>query len=101
MSRTEASRLACLCAHLDRPHMLQVASIAEDAKRGLLGGSDDARQGGEGLRLLLRDKGVAHVPFEGWKRINAVEVERGAERGKPREKMVDVYQMVEVARSTS
>jgi hypothetical protein len=76
---------------------LQVASIAEDQKRGLLDESDTNRQGGEGLRLLLRDKNVNHVPFEGWKNIDAVEIERGAAIGKPREKMVDIRDMVQVA----
>lgn len=78
---------------------LQVASIAEDRKLGLLDKSDDNRQGGEGLRLLLRDKNVDHVPFEGWKKIDAVEVERGAAIGKPREKLVDIRDMVQVAES--
>lgn len=79
---------------------LQVASIAEDQKQGLLDTSDDNRQGGEGLRLLLREKNVNHVPFEGWKKIDAVEVERGAAIGKPREKMIDIRDMVQVAGAT-
>lgn len=45
---------------------------------------------------LLRDRGVQLVSFEDWKRLDDVEVARGARRGAPRDKIVDVDAMLAV-----
>lgn len=41
--------------------------------------------------------GVPTVDFAGWERIDQVETERGKAVGKPREKIVDVAEMLEIA----
>lgn len=45
---------------------------------------------------LLRDRGVQVVSFADWKRLDEVEVARGARRGAPRDKLVDVASMLAV-----
>ncbi|MFA5912029.1 MAG: FAD-dependent oxidoreductase [Burkholderiales bacterium] len=43
---------------------------------------------------LLRARGVQPVSFEDWKQLDDVEIERGARRGAPRDKIVDVAAML-------
>jgi ferredoxin--NADP+ reductase len=45
---------------------------------------------------LLRDRGVKLVSFRDWKQLDDVEVARGARRGAPRDKIVDVEAMLAV-----
>ena len=46
---------------------------------------------------LLRTRGVRVVDYEGWRRIDAAERAAGEAAGKPREKLVDVRDMLRVA----
>jgi len=49
--------------------------------------------------LALRDvAGIVPVTFAEWQKIDAEERRRGEPRGKPREKIVDVAEMLRVAR---
>lgn len=48
---------------------------------------------------MLRSHGVRAVDFSGWQRIDVEEQHRGRTRGKPREKLVDVDEMLHVAGS--
>jgi ferredoxin--NADP+ reductase len=48
---------------------------------------------------LLRQRGVRPVTFSDWSRIDQVEVARGARRGAPRDKVVDVQAMLEILES--
>ena len=73
-----------------------VGSIVEDDERGILR-RPDYRFKGKGVAPLLRTRGVVVVDKEGWRRIDAKERERGAEAGKPREKFVDVAEMLDAA----
>lgn len=41
------------------------------------------------------------VDFEGWEKIDRVETERGKGVGKPREKIVDVAEMLEIGSTVS
>jgi ferredoxin--NADP+ reductase len=50
----------------------------------------------DAIDALLRDRGVQLVSFEDWKRLDDVEVARGARRGAPRDKIVDVDAMLAV-----
>jgi len=50
----------------------------------------------QAIDALLRERGVQVVSFEDWKRLDDVEVARGARRGAPRDKVVDVAAMLEV-----
>jgi ferredoxin--NADP+ reductase len=45
---------------------------------------------------LLRERGVQVVSFNDWKQLDDVEVVRGARRGAPRDKIVDVEVMLAV-----
>ncbi len=45
---------------------------------------------------FLKTKGVNYVDFARWKKIDAVEIERGTKVGKPREKFVKVNDMLAV-----
>ena len=43
--------------------------------------------------------GVKPVTFSAWEKINTVEMRRGEAVGKPREKLLTVEEMLEVARA--
>jgi ferredoxin/flavodoxin---NADP+ reductase len=45
---------------------------------------------------LLRERGVRFVTFSDWKQLDDVEVARGARRGAPRDKLVDVESMLAI-----
>ena len=45
---------------------------------------------------LLHERGVRPVSFSDWKRLDEVEVARGAQRGAPRDKIVDVEAMLAI-----
>ncbi|KAL4420950.1 hypothetical protein ABPG77_004579 [Micractinium sp. CCAP 211/92] len=59
-----------------------------------------AAPGAAGLRQLLQSRGVQVVSFEGWERVDAEEVRRGAALGKPRDKLTDVQEMLQLAAAT-
>lgn len=48
----------------------------------------------EAIDDLLRERGVRPVSFADWKQLDEVEVARGARRGAPRDKIVDVEAML-------
>jgi ferredoxin--NADP+ reductase len=50
----------------------------------------------EAIDVLLHGRGVKVVSFDDWKQLDDVEVARGARRGAPRDKMVDVDAMLAV-----
>ncbi len=50
----------------------------------------------EAVDALLRDRGVKLVSFQDWKQLDDVEVARGARRGAPRDKIVDVDAMLAI-----
>ncbi|MGC2108447.1 MAG: hypothetical protein WA655_02955, partial [Candidatus Korobacteraceae bacterium] len=60
--------------------------------------NDGQRRGGEGLRLLLGQRGVSWVDYAGWKRIDAAEVAR-ASAERCREKFSTTAQMLELVRA--
>ncbi|XP_078426889.1 NADPH:adrenodoxin oxidoreductase, mitochondrial [Cetorhinus maximus] len=71
-------------------------SVLEDVRLGLLDVS--ASKGGyKAVEVLLKQRGIRPVSFSGWEKINGVEVANGEEAGKPREKLLDVQEMIEVA----
>ncbi|CAN0562568.1 unnamed protein product, partial [Ectocarpus sp. 12 AP-2014] len=71
-----------------------VAAIVEDVRNILMGGQD----GAPGLRGACGTKRkVQVVDWDGYQRINRDEVARGALKGKPREKFVDVEEMLSIA----
>jgi len=50
----------------------------------------------EAIQSLLRERGVQVVSFDDWRQLDDVEVVRGARRGAPRDKIVDVAAMLGV-----
>jgi ferredoxin--NADP+ reductase len=50
----------------------------------------------EAIDALLRERGVRLVTFDDWRRLDEVEVARGARRGSPRDKIVDVETMLAI-----
>jgi ferredoxin--NADP+ reductase len=69
-----------------------VAHMAEDAA------SVEARPlpPRDAIDAVLRARGVRFVTFDDWKRLDEVEIARGARRGAPRDKITDVATMLEV-----
>ena len=58
--------------------------------------SPRALPGRDAIVSLLRERGVQPVSFSDWKQLDDVEVARGARRGAPRDKIVDVEAMLAV-----
>ena len=50
----------------------------------------------EAIDEILRGRGVQLVSFQDWKQLDDVEVARGARRGAPRDKIVDVESMLRI-----
>ncbi|XP_075033986.1 NADPH:adrenodoxin oxidoreductase, mitochondrial isoform X2 [Mixophyes fleayi] len=68
-------------------------ALLEDIKSGALPLSEP-RPGSSAIRELLLLRGIQTVSFSDWEKIDAVEVARGAEVGKPREKISDSEEMM-------
>lgn len=68
-----------------------VESLVEDVRAGVL-----APAAGPPLKEVLAP-GARVVDFAGWEKIDAEEIRRGTAKGKPREKIVSVAEMLEVA----
>jgi len=58
------------------------------------------RPGHAAVAKLLKDRGVTTVSWKDWERIDAVEKSRGEKVGKPREKIVDIQEMLAVSVGT-
>jgi ferredoxin--NADP+ reductase len=55
----------------------------------------------EAVDDLLRSRGVSPVSFDDWRRLDDVEVARGARRGAPRDKITDVESMLALLSPTA
>ncbi|KAL4120621.1 hypothetical protein QTP88_013280 [Uroleucon formosanum] len=67
--------------------------IGEHYDKGLLG---ERKPGYDYISKVLEDIGIITVDWNGWMKIDKVEVERGIKHGKPREKIVDVDEMLQI-----
>ncbi|KAM3592737.1 uncharacterized protein V6R79_024123 [Siganus canaliculatus] len=72
-------------------------SLVEDMDSGALDISA-ARPGSQSIQDLLEKRGVKSVLFADWEKIDGVETSRGEVAGKPREKLLSVKEMLQVAR---
>jgi len=63
-----------------------VAHAIEDAP----GGEARPLPPRDAVDALLRERGVRVVTFDDWRRLDEIEVARGARRGAPREKFSEV-----------
>lgn len=71
--------------------------VVQDLKSGNLKTKVDPVKGYEAIKSLLNSRGVRPVFFDQWRKIDQVEQKRGNERGKPREKIVHVHEMLNIA----
>ncbi|KAL1137644.1 hypothetical protein AAG570_009340 [Ranatra chinensis] len=74
----------------------QAALLVEDMNSNKL----DTLQSKPGFELIsniLSQKGIQAVSFEGWEKMDKVEIERGKQLGKSREKIVDIREMLAIA----
>nr|XP_046232585.1 NADPH:adrenodoxin oxidoreductase, mitochondrial isoform X3 [Scatophagus argus] len=72
-------------------------SLLEDMNSGTLDLSA-AKPGSQSISSLLEKRGVKAVIFSDWEKIDSVEMSRGEAIGKPREKLLSVEEMLQVAR---
>nr|XP_020661971.1 NADPH:adrenodoxin oxidoreductase, mitochondrial isoform X1 [Pogona vitticeps] len=70
-------------------------SVLEDLQMGALDLSL-AKEGFDSVRSILQSRGVRPVSFSDWEKIDAAEVARGKLAGKPREKIIDPREMLEL-----
>ncbi|XP_025946324.1 NADPH:adrenodoxin oxidoreductase, mitochondrial isoform X3 [Apteryx rowi] len=70
-------------------------SVLEDLQAGVLDVSA-SREGFEAVGSILCSRGVRPVSFSDWEKIDAAEVARGKAAGKPREKIVDPEEMLQL-----
>ncbi|KAI2658250.1 NADPH:adrenodoxin oxidoreductase, mitochondrial [Labeo rohita] len=56
-----------------------------------------SKPGAQAITALLQKRGVRTVLFQQWEKINAEEEKRGKSLGKPREKLLDVDEMLKIA----
>ncbi|XP_054026956.1 NADPH:adrenodoxin oxidoreductase, mitochondrial [Dryobates pubescens] len=70
-------------------------SVLEDLQVGTLDVSS-SREGFGAVESILRSRGVRPVSFSDWEKIDAAEVARGKAAGKPREKIVDPQEMLQL-----
>ncbi|XP_043254193.1 NADPH:adrenodoxin oxidoreductase, mitochondrial-like [Colletes gigas] len=56
----------------------------------------DNKPGSIDLYKILGQKGVPTVSYSDWKKIDEVECKKGKELGKPREKIVDINEMLDI-----
>uniref|UniRef100_A0A8C3GB55 NADPH:adrenodoxin oxidoreductase, mitochondrial n=1 Tax=Cyclopterus lumpus TaxID=8103 RepID=A0A8C3GB55_CYCLU len=73
-------------------------SLVEDMDLGTLDVSV-VKPGSQSVAALLEKRGVKPVTFSDWEKIDRVELSRGEAVGKPREKLLTVEEMLQVARS--
>ncbi|CAJ0956160.1 unnamed protein product [Ranitomeya imitator] len=70
-------------------------ALLEDIKSGTLNFSYP-RAGASAIRELLLLRGVQTVSFSDWEKIDAAEIAQGLEAGKPREKILDTEEMLQL-----
>ncbi|XP_047465809.1 NADPH:adrenodoxin oxidoreductase, mitochondrial [Mugil cephalus] len=73
-------------------------SLVEDMESGMLDLSV-AKHGSQSVNYLLEKRGVKPVTFADWEKIDNVEMRRGEASGKPREKLLTVEEMLQVAQT--
>ena len=62
-------------------------------------GQEYRKAGRQRLKPLLRERGHNSVDFHGWKKIDKEEVFRGESKGKLREKILSIEDMLSIAKS--
>jgi len=70
--------------------------VVQDLKSGEIK-LKSQNKGFEVISSLLHSRGVKPVSFDQWRKIDQVEQERGRKLGKPREKIISVQEMLDIA----
>ena len=71
-------------------------TLLDDIASGTLDVSA-AKSGSQSISALLEKRGVKPVMFSDWEKIDKEEIKRGEAKGKPREKLLEVADMLQVA----
>lgn len=74
--------------------------ILDDIEQRQLKNLDEKKLGGNGLIALAQSRQIRSVSYDDWKRLDAYETNLGSKRGKPREKIIDLNQMLEITSTT-
>ena len=72
-----------------------IETLLEDAAAGTLPERD---AGADALPALLAERGVDFIEYDGWQEIDALEQERGAAAGRPRNKLTAFEELLAAAR---
>jgi ferredoxin/flavodoxin---NADP+ reductase len=56
--------------------------------------NSDSKSGANGIYTILDNKGIRHISFMDWKKIDTKEIELGEPKGKPREKFTYINEML-------
>ena len=67
-------------------------NVAKDLEAA--SGTDGSKEGHAGLARLLSERGVKFVGFDDWEAVDGVERASGERKGKPREKLTDVEEII-------
>ena len=73
-----------------------IETLLGDAGAGAL--PDREGVGSDALPKLLGERGIDFIEFDGWRAIDALEQQRGADAGRPRIKLTALEEMLEAAR---
>ncbi|KAF7668176.1 hypothetical protein LDENG_00030250, partial [Lucifuga dentata] len=71
-------------------------TLLEDMESRILDTSHN-KPGSQSISTLLANRGVQPVSFSEWEKIDSEEMRRGGATGKPREKLLSVQEMLQVA----
>lgn len=73
--------------------------IVDDIEQNRLTNLHDVKSGGDGLISLANSRQIRCVSYEDWKRLDVHETSLGAAKGKPREKILNIDQMLKLTSS--
>lgn len=57
------------------------------------------KKGCDGIYELLDARGIRHISYSDWQKIDHLEIERGRAKGKPREKFTSIQEFLDVLKS--
>jgi adrenodoxin-NADP+ reductase len=72
----------------------------EDIEQGRLTNLHDVKSGGDGLISLANSRQIRSISYDDWKRLDAHETNLGLAKGKPREKILNIEEMLKLTSSS-
>ena len=70
--------------------------IVDDIEQRIIPNLNEQKSAGDGLIALAESRHVRCVSYDDWKRLDVHEISLGSARGKPREKIVEIKEMLEI-----